>query len=162
MVIPVLVGLLVTYISDAITITDFTLGLIDQQGSRGDIDDPQPTTNSSQLTTPEPQQPSPTIVEPTATPAPVKPLIGQLRLARSIKDPRLRDDALLKVVRQAIIHEDYWTATDVATTTSTTGKQARGLYFVVKCAIEDRQYRLAEEAANRIKAANYHDCKRRR
>ena len=96
-------------------------------------------------------------MEPTATPAPVKPLVGQLRLAQSIKDPRLRDDALLKVVRQAIIHEDYWTATDVATTTSTTGKQARGLYFVVKCAIEDRQYRLAEEAANRIKAANYHD-----
>ena len=104
---------------------------------------------------------TPVVAEPTATPKPVPPLDRQLKTAQSISEPLIRDAAYLDIVLQAIILRDYWTAIRVAEATSTTGTQARGLKFVVKCAIEDRQYRDAEEAANRIDATNYHDQARR-
>lgn len=111
-----------------------------------------------------PSIPTPTTVAttaPTPTPTPIPPLGRQLEVAISISSRSERDDALLAVAQHAISKKDYWTAFRAADASPSTSAQARSLALVVRCAIQDKEYALAEHAANKIKARNYRDGMKR-
>lgn len=93
----------------------------------------------------------------TPTPTPKPPLDKQLEQALSISNHGQRGIALFEVAKHAVLLADYWTAIRAASATPNTSTQAENLKFVTRCAIEDRLYDLAAEAANEIKHSTTRD-----
>ena len=135
-------------IADAITISQLGFHLWEPFGSGGRIER---STSSDQLAPPPPTL---TI---TPTPTPVPPLDRQLEEALSVAGTSARNAALFIVAQDAVLTRDYWTAIRAASATPSTSAQAQNLAFVVRCAIEDRLYVFAAEAADRIKATSARD-----
>lgn len=101
-----------------------------------------------------PPHPTPTG---TATPTPVPPLSRQLEEALSVSSSSARSKALSLVAQNAVVLGDYRTAIRAASATPSSSAQAENLEFVVKCAIEDRLYNLAADAADEIKTTSSRD-----
>ena len=147
-------------IADAITISQFGFHLWEPFGSGSKTERPKsPGQSASPLPTIRVTA-TPTPVPPTrvtATPTPVPPLDRQLEEALSVSSTSARNVALFIVAQDAVLTRDYWTAIRAASATPWNSAQAKNLAFVVRCAIEDRLYVLAAEAADKIKTNSARD-----